>query len=153
MWIMDYILAIDNTKRRLCMALASAVFSFSSAKALSWCFFFCLLLVLLVFTCSAYAQAGPSNCTKKAGTSGCRKKNKNKRGGGGDITTGRTNRSHSGFRSFTEIHRNIPSLREFFYSHQGGRLTSTSPRFTKFHKQKASQLQESCQLQPHSECE
>ena len=29
-------------------------------------------LVLLVFTCSAYARAGPSNCTKKAGTSGCR---------------------------------------------------------------------------------
>ena len=32
-------------------------------------------VVLLVFTCSAYARAGPSNCTKKAGTSGCQKKN------------------------------------------------------------------------------
>ena len=32
---------------------------------------FGFLLVLLVFTCSAYARAGPSNCTKKAGTSGC----------------------------------------------------------------------------------
>ena len=45
-----------------------------------------LRLVILVITGSAYAQAGPSNCTKKAGTSGCRKKkgkNKNKRGGRG----------------------------------------------------------------------
>ena len=41
-WIIDYILAIDNTKRRLCMALASAVFSFSSAEALSRCFVFYL---------------------------------------------------------------------------------------------------------------
>ena len=45
------------------------------------------VLVLLVFTCSAYARAGPSNCTKKAGTSGCREKkrkgkNKNKNEGG-----------------------------------------------------------------------
>ena len=70
--------------------------------------FFKARMVNLVITCSAYAQAGPSNCTKKAGTSGAGKKKKRrnyKQKGGGDLTAGRTNRSHSGF---LVIHRNPP---------------------------------------------
>ena len=44
------------------------------------------------------------------------------------ITARRTNRSQSGFSVIHKDPPQYPSLRGFFYSHQGGRPTSTSPR-------------------------
>ena len=56
------------------------------------------------------------------------KKQKQKQKWGGDITARRTNRSQSGFSVIHKDPPQYPSLRGFFYSHQGGRPTSTSPR-------------------------
>ena len=70
---------------------------------------------------------------KRQETSGCRekkgKKHKTKQKSGAGIQPPDAQIAHiPAFRSITEIHRNTPSLRGYFYSHQGGRPTSTSPR-------------------------
>ena len=43
------------------------------------------------------------------------------------------NRSHSGISVIHTDHIKLYNLRKFFYSHLGGRLTSTSPHFSEYH--------------------